>query len=191
MRSMTLTVNAIALALALVLVPAGCGSDDDKRAAAPSAAPAPDATTTTTVDEETLSVTVTGVGPLPTFGDPICAPAGKPCLLPARGSQDWTGDIEGSVISATAAAADDSGLRFAASRIDIFTGTVKGCGTGSFVLLSHEFVNATEGGGDGEIAEGWGTGELAELTGTIEGQGGVAGDRIRVAYRGKLQCNRD
>jgi hypothetical protein len=186
---MTLTTKCLAIALGLVL--AGCGSDDDKRAAAPTAASAPDATTTTTVDQATLSVTVTGDGPLPSFGDPICAPAGKPCLFPARGSQDWTGDIEGSVISATAAAADDSGVRFAASRIDLFTGTVKGCGTGSFVVLSNEFVNANEGGGDGEIAAGWGTGDLAKLTGTFKGQGGVAADGIRVTYRGELQCNRD
>jgi hypothetical protein len=183
---MTLTMKCGVAALALVL--AGCGSDDDARAV-PATSAVEEATTTSTVADDVLKVTATGKGPLPTFGEQTCADAGTPCVLPARGSQTWSGDLEGNVLSLTGGTAhSSSGVRFVAARLDVFTGTVKGCGTGSFVLVGREIVNATEGGGAGEIVDGFGTGDLANLTGTFEGEGGVVGDGIQVEWRGELKC---
>jgi hypothetical protein len=187
MRTMTLTMKCGSIILALVL--AGCGSDGDADNAAPAANAAPETTTSTTVADDMLDVTVTGKGPLPTFGEKTCAEAGEPCIMPTTGSQSWSGDLEGSVISATGGFADASGVRFVAARIDVFTGTVKGCGTGSFVVVSQEIVDATEGSGDGEVVAGFGTGDLAKLSGTFEGEGGVAGEGIEVTWRGTLKCN--
>jgi len=133
-----------------------------------------------------LHVHFTGSGPLPALLTPVCK--GQQCVVPATETGAYHGDIEGTHV--TAGGTVTLGVHFVSARADLVTGTVKGCGTGTFVLISTEEATPTAGTGTGDIAVGYGTGDLAHLSGHVSGTGTVGADGIHTTYEGDLFCKK-
>jgi hypothetical protein len=131
-----------------------------------------------------LHVRFTNVGPLPVFGTQICQ--AKHCLLPSTETGTFHGDLEGTHITGSYGVPNGAGV--AAARVDLFIGTVKGCGRGTFVALGTEEATATSGVGSADIAVGYGTGDLARLAGHIRGTGTVGADGIHSTFTGDFTC---
>src|SRR5436190_8053778 len=100
---------------------------------------------------------------------------------------DWEGTLEYQYGSLTV----PSGVTYGAA-VETFTGTVKGCGTGSVSL--YVFLTEDEGGNTRltwTVIEGAGTGDLAQLsghsteTGVLQSDHSGAGD-----FRGSVECRR-
>ena len=166
----TLGVSRIVVIASLALVVlASCGSDDTATTAS-SALPPSSAAATTTIEASTttvlpgVEVNATASGAKSTVGDPVCD-AAQHCIYPLTITATVTGDLTGTTVSQSAGAL--LGTEFAASGTQIFNGTVKGCGTGSMVMLATG-RGSTTGTTTSSwiIAEGFGTGDLAKATGT-------------------------
>ena len=182
------------LSATALLILAACGSDDGSASepatttAAPTTVATPTTVTTpTTVPATTLHLQWTSAGSRHVIGTPTCD-ATQNCLFPSSGTATWSGDIEGPLITSGTAAAVAGSANFALSRTDLFAGTVKGCGTGTFVYRAFEDGTPTSGVGEGEVVEGFGTGDLATLTGTFSGSGTVDDQGTHATLEGDFDC---
>ena len=172
---------ALLFAVTLVLGTTACSSS---QAASTSAPRAP---TTTAVPVRTMHWT--NEGPPLTLLAPYCDPA-RHCVYPWTERGTLHGDLEGSHVSAGVAALDTTGKHYAVSRTDLFIGTVKGCGSGTIVILGDENSTANGGAGTWEVARGKGTGALAHVTGHGTGTGTADKRGIHSVLTGALDCGR-
>jgi hypothetical protein len=99
-----------------------------------------------------------------------------------------SGDLEGTYYSGSTVAFDETGLKFAISRTDVFRGTVAGCGSGTMVLVGNEVADPQSGTGEWTIAEGFGTGDLAHASGHGNGTGTADGTGIHSEFEGVIDC---
>ena len=98
-----------------------------------------------------------------TIGTPVCSPT--TCVVTFSLSGVIAGDVAGSFVQAGAGARMPDGALYATSTL-VFTGTVAGCGSGTFTMRSTGLNRAGVTSGELEIVEGSGTDDLASLTGT-------------------------
>ena len=122
------------------------------------------------------------------IGTPECL-AGR-CVFPSSETGVTHGDLVGTYVSAGGAAIT-SPTRFDISRIDVFVGTIRHCGTGLITIASTEIASATGGTGRWSVVHGAGTGDLANVRGHGVGTGTVAPDgSITARLSGVLRCGR-
>jgi hypothetical protein len=74
--------------------------------------------------------------------------------------------------------------------MDLFVGTVKGCGTGTLVLVGNENATSTGGTGTGTLVSGYGTGALRSVSGAFTGRGTVDAKGIRSTITGTIYCRK-
>jgi len=138
----------------------------------------------TTTPPHTFHVHFTGEGPNPTLLTPLCQD--QHCVIPATETGSFHGDLEGKHLVSGGSVAN--GLHFVSARAELFIGTVKGCGQGTFVMTGTEYATPQSGTGDEDIAVGYGTGALAHLSGHVHGSGGSSASGIRSTFEGDLSC---
>ncbi len=125
------------VAAAAVLGLAACSSSSaSPKTSAGARSLAPADTTTTTTPTPGRLLHWTNAGPPLTLLTPFCD--GGHCVYPFTETGQFHGDLEGQHVSAGVTALDATGKRYAVSRTDVFTGTVKGCGTGTMVIIGDE-----------------------------------------------------
>jgi len=109
------------------------------------------------------------------IGVPVCSPATS-CVVPFSLVLATSGDFRGSVAQAGGGTVMPHGALFANSAL-VFTGRIRGCGTGTVAMTSTGLNRAGVTSGTVEVVEGSGTGDLAGLTGTgtASGQAGASG----------------
>ena len=120
-------------------------------------------------------MTWTNTAPPIVIGAPQCNAAGQ-CLYPWTEAGQTTGDLQGTYIASGVASVNATG-QFAVARIDTFTGTIEGCGTGSITLRETEDLGPAPKPTRWQVVDGFGTGDLAAVQGHGEGTG--AADRRR------------
>ena len=128
----------------------------------------------------------TNVGPPLKLLAPFCD-SGH-CVYPFTETGEFHGDLEGKHVSSGVTALDATGKRYAVSRTDLFIGRVKGCGTGTMVMIGSENANATSGTGRGTIAPGFGTGDLRNARGDGIGVGTAGPSGIHSKFSGRITC---
>ena len=177
----------VTIVAAAVLAIAACSSSSASRNAnAAARTPAPADTTTTTTTEPGRLLHWTNRGPPLTLLAPFCD--GRHCVYPFTETGQFRGDLEGKHVTAGVTALDSTGKRYAVSRTDVFVGTVKGCGTGTMVIIGDENANTTSGAGHGRIAPGFGTGALRTARGDGAGVGTAGPGGIHTKYTGHITC---
>ena len=97
------------------------------------------------------------------------------------------GDFEGTYIASGVATASSSGA-LAVSRMDILTGTIAGCGTGTLVLRMTEDLGPSPKPSRWSVVEGFGTGDLASVRGQGDGIGAQTPDGLTTTLTGWLRC---
>jgi hypothetical protein len=109
------------------------------------------------------------------------------CVLLGTERITLEGDLTGTAFTGTAAA---FGLnrKFVVGRVDVFRGTVKGCGKGTMVIYGTETADVRRGEGEWKIAEGFGTGGLAGVTGHGTGEGTVDNSGFHSQWEGVIDC---
>jgi hypothetical protein len=148
--------------------------------------------TTTSVRAKTATsywhpVTWTNTAPPITIGAPQCSAAGV-CLYPWTEAGESHGDLEGTYVASGVATANATG-ELSIVRMDTFTGTIKGCGTGTITARAVEAVNTpTPEPGRWMILDGFGTGDLAGVHGFGEATGGTTPTGLSTTLTGSLRC---
>src|SRR4051812_474207 len=137
----------------------------------------------------TVHVRWTTSGPPLTIGTPACSAAGR-CTYPFTEIGTDSGDLEGTHVSAGGSALDPTGTRFAVSRVQIFTGTIRGCGTGTVVGDVTESADARGGTATWTFRAGSGTDGLAGITGHGIGAGAAGAAGMTARIRGVVHCGR-
>ena len=132
------------------------------------------------------SVTFTNTAPPITIGAPQCD-AGGQCLYPWTEAGVSHGDFEGTYIASGVATASATGA-LAVSRMDILTGTIAGCGTGTLVLRMTEDLGPSPKPSEWQVVEGFGTGDLAGVRGHGDGIGAQTPDGLTTTLSGRLHC---
>ena len=72
----------------------------------------------------------------------------------------------------------------------VLRGTIRGCGSGTFVLVGTELADLHGGTGEWRIAEGFGTGALAHVTGHGTGRGTVDATGYHSQWQGLIDCGK-
>jgi hypothetical protein len=176
----------LALIIPLAILGIGaCSSSSAAPRAKADPTPTSSATTTTTTPTGRL-LHWTNVGPPITLLTPHCD--GGHCVYPFTETGQFHGDLEGEHVTAGVSALDSTSKRYAVSRTDLFIGTVKGCGSGTMVIIGDENANATGGVGHGKIAPGFGTGGLRNARGEGSGVGTAGSDGIHSKFSGRFTC---
>lgn len=179
------------LSLPLVLLACGCGSGssgDGRDAAANRAVPR-----TTPAGDRTPAGATSFVasGPTPTIGTPYCD-AAQHCTFPGTQTLKLTGDWTGDFIQGSAAVTQMPQGRFASAAINIFVGSIAGCGTGTAVVRLWETgaLSPATGTGRWEVVGGFGSGGLASLRGHGTGEGGIENGVRSSTQTGRVTCDR-
>lgn len=134
-------------------------------------------------------VTWTNTAPPIVIASPQCSPAG-PCLYPWTEAGVSHGDREGSYFASGVATASPTGV-LEVSRIDVFTGTIAGCGTGTITTRGIEEIDPnTPAVGHWKVVSGFGTGELSRLQGFGQGTGGTTPTGLTATISGSMRCGR-
>lgn len=168
----------------LAVVGCGSGSSDDARGAGPSRAPAAAGSRT-----ESTATRFVASGPMPTIGSPYCD-AAQHCTYPGTQTLKLTGDWTGEFVQGSAAVTLIPQGRFTSAAINIFVGSVAGCGTGTAVvrLWEHGTLSPAAGTGRWEVVAGFGSDGLASLRGHGTGTGGIE-DGVRTSTQeGRIHC---
>jgi hypothetical protein len=128
-------------------------------------------------------------------GTPI-NPANFPCVLTnSPNTATFHGDLEG-VASQAGNVALGAGLvpvppaTFSIPFVSWLkvTGTVEGCGTGSFILENRGIINGVELTGSWQVVKDSGIGELAKLRGSGNTSRVNAAGVVTKTYTGRLRC---
>lgn len=130
-------------------------------------------------------------GPQPTILPPLCD-AQQHCAYPGTQTLQVTGDLNGKLIQASGAVSLPDGSRFTTGAINLFVGSVKGCGTGTAAVRLFESgtTNPATGVGRWEVVPGFGTDQLTALRGRGTGTGGVVDGIRKSTQTGRVTCNR-
>ena len=106
------------------------------------------------------------VQPLPVLSERLCDAAGN-CVRPFSfsGGEPSVGDVAGTAVQAGAGTMLPDGTIYANSTIK-FTGTFRGCGTGSVAMRSTGLNQAGVTSGEIVIVDNSGTGDLVGMRGT-------------------------
>jgi hypothetical protein len=111
------------------------------------------------------------------------------CVLLGTERIELRGDLTGTAFTGTAAAFGKN-RKFVVGRVDVFRGTVEGCGTGTMVIYGTEIADVRLGDGAWKIAEGFGTGDLTGVTGHGTGEGTVDNAGFHSQWGGVIDCGR-
>ena len=116
-----------------------------------------------------IPVSVTSIAG--TYEDRVVCNSNDQCLDQLLGDDGiWTGDLQGQNMFGTTAASLPNTGRIVQAFMIVFTGTVKGCGTGSLTFIGkNRFDFATLPAVDTEmvIVPDFGTGDLVGVTGSL------------------------
>jgi hypothetical protein len=170
-------------ALALLVVAFGCSSDK----ATPRAKSRTNASTTTVAAGKRVSMEISYDAP--TLLAPACGSSGA-CVYPlSRTTTRVTGSFTGGTVSAGAGTPKKAGGS-AGVAYQLFTGTVKGCGSGTLVWT--EVTSSDDGTnvlGAWTIRKGTGTAGLASVAGGGRFTGKTNADGSgTAAARGRIRC---
>ncbi|HTL83573.1 MAG TPA: hypothetical protein VL856_00210 [Acidimicrobiia bacterium] len=178
-----------ALAMLLLFPLAGCSSSSSESKATNTSAPSTAAVTRTTKKPAGTPVHWSNTAPPAALGQRQCGASQQECLVVGSTENGAAhGDLEGTYFSGGSLALDTTGLKFAITRTDVFKGTVKGCGTGTLVLVGEETATPSSGVGTWKIVKGFGTGDLANATGQGTGTGGADAQGIHSKLKGVIDC---
>jgi Protein of unknown function (DUF3224) len=116
----------------------------------------------------TLKLTTSSVSGAPTIGAPTCDPSGH-CQLGYAITSTFSGDLTGTSKTDGVTFVDPATLILKGTSMNLFSGSVKGCGTGTFVM-HYPLFDGVPGpySVSGVILEGSGTGDLVGITGTLD-----------------------
>ena len=173
------------LLLLITVAASSCAADTAETAASGQATSS--SVSAGTLPPNTVHLVSNSAGPPLALGSPLCDPSGR-CVYSFTESATVHGDREGTTYGAGGAAPDETLQHFSISKTELFVGTVKGCGTGSYVSYITENATATEGSGEGDIVVGSGTGDLANISGHGSGEGTVSPDGITSTFESDLTC---
>ena len=95
----------------------------------------------------------------------VCDPAGH-CVISTSAVNQWIGGLDGATESRSVIALDQATGQASIQTFELFTGTVEGCGQGSFTMSAHitRLLSAT-GTGRLTVVEGSGSGQLQGISG--------------------------
>jgi hypothetical protein len=133
-----------------------------------------------------LKVSWTNTAPPISIGAPKCNAAGQ-CLYPWTEVGESHGDLEGTYIASGVATVNVTG-QLAVSRIDTFTGSVKGCGTGSMVVRATEDLGPSPKPSRWQVVDDFGTGDLVGIRGDGQGTGAQTATGLTSTLTGTLTC---
>jgi hypothetical protein len=177
--------SAVAVSLLLLVALASCSSS----ATSSGAGTVPSSTAAVTSTTAAAGATVHwSARTVPAHLDKQCATPQR-CVLLATENGTFDGDLRGTDFSGGATAFSENG-HFTVGRVDLFRGTVKGCGSGTLVFVGSELADLDGGTGEWRIAEGFGTGDLARATGHGTGKGVVEKEGFRSQWEGVIDCGK-
>jgi hypothetical protein len=112
------------------------------------------------------------------------------CVLPVLGTSTYGGDWTGSDVDATGSTL--IGSSYVAAATSVFTGAIKGCGTGTLVVRLLAIGQTGKGGpGTWTIAAGFGSGGLTTTTGEGTWRSTTSPDNSTTGtFTGKVNCQR-
>lgn len=116
---------------------------------------------------------------------------GTACLVSTLIPGSIAGDVSGPTVTRGASFGDLATGDYFGSSVMMVTGSVKGCGAGSFTVSLGDFQGniALPGPADGVVVPGSGTGDLAGITGKLSVVFAPVGDGAgSYTYRMKLRC---
>jgi len=95
----------------------------------------------------------------------VCDPAGH-CVISTSAVNQWTGGLEGATESRSVIALDQATGNASIQTFELFTGTVEGCGEGSFTMAGN-ITRALSAPGTGTllVVAGSGSGQLQGISG--------------------------
>ena len=94
-----------------------------------------------------------------------CDPAGH-CVISTSATNQWTGGLDGTTESRSAIALDEATGKASIQSFELFTGTVDGCGDGSFTLAANiTRLLSAPGQGTLLVVPGSGSGRLEGISG--------------------------
>ena len=113
------------------------------------------------------TVTYESVTDIPTLGETVCDSAGS-CLWPSALNNTVSGDWAGTSIQSGVGhlSTDPASPGYAGTALELFRGTIAGCGAGTLVLRSTAALAGAELTRQWEIVPGYGTGALAAARGS-------------------------
>jgi len=180
-----MTTRALALAL-LILVPlAGCSSSGGS-AKGTDASPSSTAAVTRVTALPTGMTLHWQMDAKPSVPEQKCG-APRLCVLLGTETGRVSGDLRGTFFRGNAAVFGKKN-HFVTGTAGVFRGTVKGCGTGTLVLMGTETADIHQGTGDWRIADGFGSGDLASVTGHGTGTGTVSNAGFHSEWQGTIDC---
>jgi len=109
------------------------------------------------------------------------------CVLLGTETGTVVGDLRGSFFRGNAVAFGRKS-HFVVGTTGVFRGTVKGCGSGTIVLVGTELADTQRGTGEWHIAAGFGKEDLAHATGHGTGHGTVSNGRFHSEWQGVIDC---
>ena len=168
--------------LVLLTAIAISSSAADRNDTTTSATTAPD-----TDANETVHLISNSAGPPLVLGSPLCDPDGR-CVYSFTETATVHGDREGTTYAAGGASPDETLQHFSISKTELFVGTVRGCGTGTYLSNVTESATPTDGTGSGDVVVGSGTGDLLNISGHGSGTGLVSPDGITTNFESDLRC---
>jgi hypothetical protein len=176
----------------LAVLAVGCASESTNatgRDATPTNSNALTTDARSTADGTSTQFVATG--PMPSVGAPYCD-AAQHCVYPGTQTLKLTGDWAGDLVQGSAAVTLIPESRFTTAALNLFVGSIAGCGTGTAVVRWWEIGDLTPPTGKGgwEVVPGFGTGDLASLHGHGTGEGGIENGVRRSTQSGRVTCNR-
>ena len=95
----------------------------------------------------------------------VCDPAGH-CVISTSAVNQWTGGLDGTTESRSVIALDQATGQASIQSFELFTGTVEGCGEGSFTMAGNiTRLLSAPGTGKLVVVEGSGSGQLQGISG--------------------------
>jgi hypothetical protein len=122
-------------------------------------------------------------------GNPTCDPSGR-CALGYSITSTYSGDLTGQSVTNGVLYIDPATFVSQGTSLELFTGAVKGCGTGTFVVHYPLF---SSGGGvitaSATILSGSGTGDLAGISGTIKSEYTATANGASSQLKLQIRCH--
>jgi hypothetical protein len=134
----------------------------------------------------TRQVELTQSSPVLVGGDFGCDPTDPTrCGATFRNLRTLSGDFTGTAYQVGTAALLPDGI-YQGVGLQLFTGTVDGCGTGTLTIVETGRLDPVTGAtwGTWEITAGQGTGELTDVSGSLSGD-----SRVDDVLTGTLRCD--
>ena len=121
-------------------------------------------------DGDASTITFHSATDIPALAPTVCD-ADNSCVWPTTLRESMTGDLQGTSVQAGVGrlSTDPAAPGYAATALDIFRGTVTGCGEGTLVLRSTSMLAGTVLTQQWEVVEGYGSGALSAVRGSGTG----------------------